>query len=113
MAGTSAIAKFFYTVESIGINILLMVAVIEICGVTGRAIRLELWRRPGRDFRVSTMAVRAQELLAVVSRIAGRLVAEKQRRPEVVVMAVVAFATAYEMCRTFSCGRDAIMTTRA
>ena len=43
------------------------------------------------------MAVCAQELLPMVSRIAGRKVTEKQRRPEVVVMAVVTFATAFEM----------------
>ena len=42
MAGASAIAKLFHSVEGIGVNILLVFIVLEIGCVAGSAIRLVL-----------------------------------------------------------------------
>ena len=111
MASACAIAKLIHAVESVWIFILLMVTSVIIACVTGSAIRLVLWCRPGNNFRISAMARYTQKWWTMIARIIGRKVTERQRGPEIVVVAIITFTLGDEMRYIFACGCNIVMAT--
>lgn len=112
VACTRAVPEFAYVVIAVWIFIFLVGAWFEVVCMAAGTIRLILGRWPGHKLGISTMAIRASQICTMVSGIPARQVAENQRRPEIVVMAVVALETGFEMRSAHTRRRSAIMASR-